>query len=402
MNLQILPSAFRPFLAHMQVVALYLIASASCTLAEDSFQPLSILLQPKFIQNTLPAWETENVTLQEDSDAIDIPIPSLASQDAIGGFALTVVFSDPGDGGPVLEWQPKEGEKMLLSAGLGKTGLALGLNARTVLITPSLALDGGTLCISYTGRFSRLISVTLRPVRELSIAALGSDFTPALLGINEPILTADQISGQDETTKKGDTTEGEVVHAELSAQPKQLDTSDAEDGMEFIVPLGRTPQGSLLQTEVAGLDPESKIEVVVNGESLGALALASFSLNSPSTSLSATGRLEIAGWHPSSLYIPPRLWKEGDNSIVLTLHRAKSDAGQSVYLRKAQMDLLFHASSSPQSTPALSASPSQAIPSATPSSPPPPLPSPETLSTGSVYANPSPSLLHTPAPLSLY
>ena len=400
----------KPFraIAGLGIVALLFLLQASLEAATDTFQPLTVTLQPKVIQQISPSWETGSVVIQSASDTVDIPVPALASQDDIGGFALTVVFQDNGDGGPVVEWQPKEGESILLSAGLGETGIALGLNARTLLINQSQALDGGTLHISYAGRFSRIISVTLRPARELSIAALGADFSPAILGENEPTLTTSEVSGADETLPSGDRTDGQVIHAELSTAPKQLTAADAGGEMEFIIPLAATPQGSLLQTEIAGLDPESQIEVSVNGESLGALGDAPFSLNAPNTLLSSSGRLQIAGWHPASLLIPAGLWKNGDNSVILTLHRVTGDVSQAVYLRKARVDLLFSPTATTSApsvspTPIPDPSPSQetnspATPLSTSTSPA----TSNTLSTGSAYGNPSPSLFHAaPAPLSL-
>lgn len=393
-------------LARSGAVAVLFLLPISFAAAADSFAPLSVTLQPKVIQSAVPAWETGSMLVQPGSDTLQIPVPALASQDEIGCFALTVVFADNGDGGPVVEWVPKEGESVLLSAGLGETGIALGLNARTLLITPSLALDGGILRISYTGRFLRLLSATLRPARELSIAALGTDFNPALLGENESPLTMGEVSGTDEPLPSGDRTEGQVIHAELSTAPKQLSAADAVGEMEFIIPLGATPQATLLQTEIAGLDPESQIEVSVNGELLGSLAAAPFSLNAPNTLLSASGRLRIAGWRPASLLIPARLWKAGDNSVVLSLHRVMGDTGDAVYLRKARVDLLFApaaTTSASSSSPAPSPTPIQNTNSVV--TPPSTTPSPEpteTLSTGSAYGNPSPSLFHAePAHLSL-
>jgi hypothetical protein len=341
--------------------------------AAGSFQPLTVTLKPKVLQGPLPAWETNNVSVQPESDYVQIPVPSLASQDEIGCFALTVVFKDNGDGGPVVEWQPIEGDMVLLSAGLGDTGVAVGLDARTILLPQSLMLDGGSVKVSFSGRFSRLISVTLRPARELGVAALGPDYTPALLGENEPVLTQEEVSGADVTPRTGDTTEGSVIHAELSTLPKQLDLPGSDGVMEFVVPLASTPQGSLLQSEVGGLDPESWIEVTLNGESCGALGSAPFSFNSPSIVFSGAGRLLIAGWRPTSLLLPARLWKQGDNSLVLSLRRATGDVGDAVYLRKARIDFLFSPSTSSQ----------------------------ETLSTGAMYGNPPLSLFHATAPLAI-
>jgi hypothetical protein len=366
--------------------------------ASDSFAPFTVALQSQPIHQSPPSWETGNVTIHPDLDTLSIPVPSLASQDAIGCFALTVVFADNGDGGPVVEWVPKEGDKLLLSAGLGESGIPLGLNARTLLITQSLALDGGVLQVSFAGRFSRLVSVSLRPARELDVAALGSDFLPGLLAADEPPQTAGDVSGQDTTPSRGDRTEGDLVHAELSSEAKLLASSGSGGSEEFIIPISATPQGSVLRTDVAGLDPESWIDVSLNGVVLPPLGMTPTSLNSPSTVFSTTGRLLFAGWQPASLFIPAKLWHQGDNSLVLTLHRVTGDEGQLVYLGKSHLDFLFHPLGS-----STAPSPTTTTTSTTP------LPpsnvtretSPETLSTGTLYGNPSPSLFHAGAPLQL-
>lgn len=363
----------------------------------DSFQPLTVTLQPKVIQPTRPAWEISDAIVQNDTDSLLIPVPSLASQDVIGCFALTVVFQDHGDGGPVVEWIPKDGESVLLSAGLGEAGIALGLNARTLLISQSLALDGGMLRVGYAGRFSRMISVTLRPARELSIAALGPDFVPGLAAEDEPLLGAEEITGNDLPTREGDRQEGKVIHAELSSQPRRIDAPYSAGVIEFILPLGAKPQGSLLQAEIGGLDPESSIEVSINGTSLGSLGFFPFSLSSPSTIFSNSGRLLLAGWRPASLFIPARLWKEGDNSVLMSLRRAPGDEDQPVYLKKARVDLLY--------TPLTNSSAPLPVSTNPPTAAQPVMSGPasqETLSTGSAYGNPSPSLFRATPPLTIH
>ena len=394
------------------IVLATLFLTSSLQAAADPFQTLTVTLQPKVSEGVIPAWETGKISIQPEADAIILPVPALASQDDVGCFAITVVFQDNGDGGPVVEWQTAEGESTLLSAGLGESGVPVGLNVRTLLLSQSLTLDGGTLKVSFAGRFARLVSVSLRPAREIGIAALGAEFTPALFEKNEPVLTGEEVSGADVTPASGDTTEGNVVHAELSIPPKRLDFPGANGLLEFVVPLTTTPQGSLLQTEVAGLDPESWIELTVNGESLGALGIAPFSLTSPGVLFSSSGRLLVAGWRPASLFIPSRLWKQGDNAVIFTLHRAVGDEGKAVTLQKSTVDFLFSpsgitatnaSSATAAPAPSLTSTPNPVLaqntpPPSTPSS----SPSPDNiLSTGSVYGNPSPALFHATLPASL-
>jgi len=383
----------------------------------ESFAPLTVTLQPQVSTSPLPSWVTDDgstdsgatngISIQPESDAVSIPVPALATLNEIGAFALTVIFQDNGDGGPVVEWQSKEGGRVLLSPGLGTMGLSLGLNARTLLLTQALDLDGGIIRVSFAGRFNRLLSLSLRPAKELGIATLDDEVQPALFMGNDHVIGASAVSGIDETIKHGDTQRGNMIRAELSASPQRLDTTQGNGPLEFVVPLASTPQGSYLHAEVADLDPSSWIKVEINGVPCGALGMASFPLDDPQVVIADSGQLLFAGWRNGSLFIPRGLWKEGENSVMLTLERGTGDQGQAVYLQNTVMDLLLPASGSMPSTSTekapsvlpLPSSPSAAAPSslspadAEPSSTPTPTTS-EALSTGSLYGNPSPALFH--------
>jgi hypothetical protein len=150
----------------------------------------------------------------------------------------------------------------------------------------------------------------------------------------------------------------------------------------------------MLRAEVGGLDPESWIEVSINGESRGVLAIAPFELQDPGVVISPTGHLLVAGWRSASLFLPARLWHVGENSLVMTLHRSGGDSGKAVHLRKVRCDLLFNPSLGATEATALPAAAAQ--PAATTSRT-----ATDTLSTGSLYGNPAPALFHATAPASL-
>ena len=370
-------------------------------LRAGAFESLIVTLQPKVSLGTLPVWMTgtTNVpSIHAESDSVLIPVPALSSQEEIGCFALTVVFQDNGDGGAVVEWISKQGDLTLLSAGLGESGVAIGLNARTLLLPQSLTLDGGTIRVSFTGRFSRLISASLRPARELGVAALGEDFNPALIENDHQVLSEEDVSGSYTHPQSGDRTDGYVIHADLAASPLRLDSPGSECTMEFVIPLSNKPVGSLIQAETGGLDPESWIEVSVNGESRGILAPAPFSLSDPAVVIpTPNGHLQVAGWRNASVFIPARLWTSGENSVILTLHRAAGDTGAAVYLRRVRADLLFSSTwSPPGNAPEETPMPAPAAKSAPMNNT-----NSSALSTGSLYGNPSPSLFHASAPTPL-
>jgi hypothetical protein len=323
--------------------------------------------------------------LHPDSDSVEIPLPGLSSQDEIGCFALTVLFDDNGDGGPVVEWTPKGGSRTLLSAGLGDTGVALGINARTLLLPESMTLDGGTINVSFAGRFARLRSVTLRPARNLAVASLFTGDTPALITPEGSALSDKAVSGESPVPQTGDLTEGRVVSAELSAAPVRLDTPDGGNATEFVVPVTELPAGAVLAAEIGGLDPSSWIEISVNGVVRGALAPSRIPLTAPEAILTPDGRLLLAGWHSGSLFLPASLWKSGENSITFRLHRDQGDPGNALYLRGIRCDLLFPATE-------------VAKPSTEPASSPNPDSAADQLSTGSLFGNPSPNLFRSTLP----
>lgn len=302
--------------------------------------PLTINLRKDEATNASPSWFTGNVAVMPESDALEVQLPALATQDVIGFHALTVIFDDNGDGGPVAEWISPDKNRSLLSAGLGETGVAPGLNARTILIPQGLTLDGGTLRVSFVGRFQRLLTVAVQPCRELGVAAIttGNGLVPGLVIGSDRILNLPEVYDTPSPLACGDRSEGRTVHAELLDAASRLDSPGP---LEIIVPLGSVPAGSWIGSETAGLDPESWIEVHVNGELLGALGMESFPLQDSATLFSASGRLLRAGWRKGSLYVPPRLWKEGENSVTLTLRRSAGDEEKPVLLRKASLDLLY-------------------------------------------------------------
>jgi len=380
------------------MIAVLLTVILTVTGSAASLDPWTIRVQPSFSAGMAPSWAsglTNAPALHADADAVEIPLPPLASQDEIGCFAATVLFDDNGDGGPVVEWTPRGGDRTLLSAGLGDTGVPLGINARTILLPQTVTLDGGTLRVSYAGRLSRLRSVTLLPARDLSLASLITRDNPALLTSQGTLLSDKEVSGESFTPEGGDRTQGHVVSAELSAAPIRLDSPDGGNSTQFVVPLPSKPAGAVLKADLGGLDPASWIEVAVNDRVRGVLSPSQISLNAPETVLGSDGKILLAGWHHASLFLPATLWQEGENSVTLTLHRANGDPGNPLHLRAVRLDLLFGADSASGEITSSKSSASP-TPSASPSSSP--STDAEKLSNGSVYGNPSPGLFRSAAP----
>jgi len=313
------------------------------------------------------------------SDAVEIPVASVSPNTETSCHALTVVFDDNGDGGPVVEWIADSGERTLLSAGLGTVGTGSGIELRTLLLPQNLTLPGGTVCVSFTGRFARLRVIEMRPCAELSVAAPFGIDRPVLLTASGRTLSEQEASGGDIPLLHGDASKGNIIRAELAASPLPIGENSA---VEVVVPMASAGGDSFVKAEVSGLDPASRIEIMVNGIPLGPLGLESFPLDDPGTLRSPAGRLLRAGWRAGSLFIPAGLWKQGDNSVVFSMIKGGGDASAPVRLRNAVAEILF----APRNSASLTVNSANAPAT------------PEPLSNGSVYGNPSPSLFHATLP----
>lgn len=301
-----------------------------------NFTPFIIALKPAVQMSPLPGWMSRPARVAPELATVELPIPALWQAPSVDFYAVTVVFDDRGDGGPAVEWRAPDGSTTVLSSGLGETGKSLGLNARTLLLPQKLSREGGIALVSYYGKFDGLVSVAVRPARENFLAVLGARINPALMDEAMRVFERDEVDGSRNSPLTGDVRNGSIVEAELSAGVEQL-----EGDLEFVVPLEGTIEGTSLNLDALGLDPEARIDVRVNSISAGSVGFQSFRLDDPALVPDASGRLVVAGWRNGSLFIPARLLVSGENSIVVSLRRSELEPGSSVFLKNARLHVRF-------------------------------------------------------------
>jgi hypothetical protein len=302
------------------------------------FAPFALALKPAIQMSPLPPWMPSPAVVHKETATIEIPIPALWEVPSIEFYALTVAFDDTGAGGPAVEWRAPNGVTSTVSTGLGETGVSLGINARTVLLPQELTRDGGILMISYYGKFDGLLNIAVRPAREDLLAVLGAQTDPALVDEALRVFERQAVSGRAEAPITGDVRNGSVVEAELQPGIEEL-TGE----FEYVVPIQGEVEATMLRLEVLGLDLEGRIEVRVNGVSIGQVGFPAFRLDDPALVPDGLGRPTIAGWRDGSLFIPARFWTEGDNSIVVTLKPSAMDAGRPVFLKSTRLHVRFGA-----------------------------------------------------------
>jgi hypothetical protein len=305
--------------------------------AGGTFDPFLLALKPAVQMSPLPAWMESPALIDPEGSCIEVGIPPLWRQSAVDRYAVTLVFDDAGDGGPILEWRSQDrSHTSTISYGLGEGDNPVGLNSRTVLLPQALTKDGGTLVILYRGKFDLLMSVAVRPCRENATAVIGARNAPSLMDEGLQVYEDREVNGIPLTPLSGDLHKGTIVEAELSAPLEPL-----ESGIEFVVPLDGPVEGAMLKLETLGLDPEASLLVEVNKKPIGSINFPGFELNDPSIVTDWNGRLILAGWRKGSLFVPAKFLTAGDNSIVVSLKRSEMETGRKVFLRNSQIHLRF-------------------------------------------------------------
>ena len=301
-----------------------------------SFDPFLLALQPEPKMSALPAWMESQAVVRPEMSLVEVPIPPRWREGAVEMFVLTVVFEDRGDGGPAVEWRAEDGKATTVSYGLGEIGKGVGLNSRTVLVPQVLTREGGVLIVSYYGKFDSLLSLAVRPAREDLLAVLGARRSPSLVDGGMQVYEDREVNGARQIRMTGDTQNGAIVEAELAAEVEEIDGS-----IEFVAPVEGKVEGGFVHLEALGLDPEARLELVVNGGAGVPLSFPAFELDDPSLVTDWNGRLIMAGWRKGSVYVPARLLKDGENSLVLSLKRSEDETGRAVFLRNTAIHLRF-------------------------------------------------------------
>ncbi|MCX7868424.1 MAG: hypothetical protein N2322_00585, partial [Terrimicrobiaceae bacterium] len=301
------------------------------------YAPMTVRWKPERQVSPLPPWAPAPVEVLEGAAVFHLP--ARWKHPAADRYVLTVVFEDTEDGGPTVEWRSPGGVVTRLSDGLGESGQALGLHARTLVLPDAMTRDGGAVAVAMPWRIEGLVSISLRPARDASVAVTGTRFQPGLGERSGLAVESEELEGREVPPLTGDVREGSIVEAELAAGIEILDGE-----LDFRVPADGGIEGAMVWCDVLGLDPAGRIDVLVNGLPAGELQSAGFRLDDPAVTPAMDGRLAFAGWRKHSLYLPASLFRQGENSILLR-RRAASDPSartlQPVALKNTYLHLRF-------------------------------------------------------------
>jgi len=338
-----------PPLGKFAIFLLLLCFSALLRAQSDSFafsagthDPFLLALKPGVQMSALPPWVDATPRIDAEAAFVELGILPAWRAPGVEMFAVTLVFTDNGDGGPAMEWRAEDGTVTTISYGLGEVGRPVGLNSRTVLLPQVLTREGGDLLVSYYGKFDSLLSLAVRPAREDALAVIGARRFPVLIDGDLNVFEDREVNGTRPVPLAGDIRNGAIVEAELSAQTEPL-----EDSIGFVVPLEGSMEAAMLRMETLGLDPEARLEVWVNDHPVGTVNFPGFQLDDPSLVADWNGGFVLAGWRKGSLFIAARHLTQGENSIVIRLARSPVETGREVFLRNTGLHIRFASTENP-------------------------------------------------------
>jgi len=220
---------------------------------------------------------------------------------------LTVIFKETGKAGPGIFWTDEvTDEQVTVTANLAEG--VVGLNQRTIRLAPEISTRPGRLVIS--GDQKKLFRVRLDWIAPSAVFIAADQEDPDLIS-NGRIFSGQELTGG-EPLALPDAWFGDVLDAPLQERVMSLDGN-----VEFVAPLNRAPQQSLLRARFLGLPLGVALKVWINGKLAGRMQPAVPLLSDAGYVRLASGRFAYAGWRPGAFVIEDGLLKEGDNSIVI-------------------------------------------------------------------------------------
>lgn len=301
--------------------------------------PMEIRWRPEIAGSPLPGWATAPV--ETTAGSAIFPIPAVWQQGGIDRYLLTVVFDDTADAGPVVEWRSRDGSVTRLSEGLGEDEASLGLHARSLLVPLELSRHGGSLVVSMPWRPDGLVRAAVEPARDVTVAVLGSANRPGAIDRAGMVREITELDGLEPPSLTGDVRSGPIVEAELAGDIEPL-----ADELEFEVPVDGIVEGGVLNAEILGLDPASRVFIWLNGVFQGELNSEAFRLDDAAVTIGSDGRLSFAGWRSHNIYLQGSAWRKGINRLLLRLRRGEGDSGRTVSLKSTHLHLRFSADQS--------------------------------------------------------
>jgi hypothetical protein len=186
-----------------------------------------------------------------------------------------------------------------------------GLNQRVVRIPRRLTRTAGRLTFDSSDRPLPIRRIRADWVEATAIYAAAEGAASVFQDAGGRLYSALELTGE-RLLSPPDAWVGKALEASLHERPESLDGN-----LELVIPLDAVPEAVRLRAEFAGIPLNDPPAIWINGAYMGRVPVNAPDLNDTGYLRGADGSPEYAGWRSASIFIPTRLLKAGDNTVLI-------------------------------------------------------------------------------------
>lgn len=224
-------------------------------------------------------------------------------------LAVTVYYDETPGGSLRIYWSSPERTEILTDNLYEGSCLP---NQRTILIRRAMLSQPGRLTFqSATSLMNpwRIRWEWLKPTTVWTSSAKTDEW--ALVEDSGQVLTTKEISG-DELAHPSDNWKRRVITAYLSERVERF-----ENSIEFVTQIESIGEVCCLSASLAGVPMDRQLEIWLNGEWAGQLALETPDLSNTAYRAGVEGQTIFSGWRKGTIFIPSKLLQTGENRFQI-------------------------------------------------------------------------------------
>jgi hypothetical protein len=251
----------------------------------------------------LPSWiSSRPVAIASNHSELSFDIVPVPEDDDL---AVTTVFAEQIGAYLSVYWQPDGGSRQLICANLFEN---IDLpNQRTLLINRPTMGGPGKLILQSSSSVLNILRVRLDWVRPGAVRLSDSVPNGALITTGGKLYSPEEVDGSP-LTAIADTWEGKVLTTSITDNAERI-----EQGVAYPVSIPGAVKRARLEVLVNGLPLNGTVDLWVNGQLAGKLAMEVPDLTDPGFGQDSASGDQFSGWRKGVLFIPADQLKKGDN-----------------------------------------------------------------------------------------
>lgn len=251
----------------------------------------------------LPPWiPSRPVAIASNHSELSFDIVPVAEDDDL---AVTTVFAEQTGAYLSVYWQPNGGSRQLICANLFEN---IDLpNQRTLLINRPTMGGPGKLILQSSSSVLNILRVRLDWVRPGVVRLDDSVPNGALVTTGGKLYSPEEVDGSP-LTAIADTWEGKILTTSITDNAERI-----EQGVAYPVSVPGAVKRARLEVLVNGLPLDGTVDLWVNGQLAGKLAMEVPDLTDPGFGQDPAWGDQYSGWRKGVLFIPAGQLKKGDN-----------------------------------------------------------------------------------------